>query len=207
MASLARIEVQIRMKLFRISRLCFSSLALTFLWLVFCPGGAYAQLTFDKPKTEGPLPNPYTIGGRRDDVLKTVLEVFRKCEIPVDESASSANEGRIVTKPVVYTRGVTAKSDLEHLSTLPAGDVRNWLQGRYSLEVTALPLDQNRIQLFVSGRIQGRLGGIAEGEKWVDATSNGTLEDEVLRGLAGKILGLDLSLKGKGQRRLLNCEY
>lgn len=182
-------------------------LTLTILWLLCCSGATFAQLTFDKPKTEGPLANPYTIGGKREDILKSVREVFKSCAIPIDEEASRANEGRIVTKPVVYTRGVTAKSDLEHLATLPAGDVRNWLQGRYSLEVIALPLDQSRAQLQVSARIQGRLGGVLDGEKWIDGTTNGTLEDEVLRGLAGKILGLDLSLKGKGQRRLLNCEY
>jgi hypothetical protein len=36
------------------------------------------------------------------------------------------------------------------------------------------------------------------------------LEDETLRGLAGRILGIDLSVKvssGRPTRRILNCEY
>jgi hypothetical protein len=175
--------------------------------MLFVSGGAYAQLTFDRGKTEEPLPNPYTLGAKREDILKVAREVFSACSISIDEEASKANEGRLVTKNVVFTRGVTTRSDLEHLAVLPASDVRNWVQGRYSLEIIALPFDQNRSQLQISARVQGRLGGVVGNEQWVDGVSNGTLEDEVLRGLAGKILGLDLSRKGKGQRRILSCEY
>lgn len=167
---------------------------------------AFAQLTFDRPKGEPPLPNPYTLGSKREDVLKVAREIFQTCGFPVDEVASKASGGRIVTKYVVYTRGVTTRSDLEHLATLPASDVRNWRQGRFLLEVASLPYDQNRTQLQISAKIQGRLGGVLE-EKWIDGVSNGTLEDEVLRGLAGKLLGLDLSLSGKGKRHILNCQY
>jgi hypothetical protein len=48
---------------------------------------------------------------------------------------------------------------------------------------------------------------VLESERWIDGVSNGTLEDEVLRGMAGKALGIDLSVKGKGKRQILNCEY
>lgn len=182
------------------------SLGAAFFVLAICSTTALAQLTFDRPKSEPPLPNPYTLGSKREDVLKVAREIFKTCGFPVDEAASKASDGKIVTKYVVYTRGVTTRSDLEHLATMPASDVRSWGQGRFLLEVVSLPFDQNKTQLQVSAKIQGRLGGVA-GETWIDGVSNGILEDEVIRGLAGKVLGIDLSRSGKGKRHILNCEY
>lgn len=168
---------------------------------------ALAQFTFDKPKTEPPLPNPYTLSVQREKILESAREVLKACAIPIDNDLTKANEGKIVTKPVVYSRGVTVRNDLEYLAEMPASQVRNWSQARYALEIIALPLDQKRSQLQINANIQGRVADADGTLKWVDGKSNGRLEDEVLRGLAGKILGIDLNLKGHTQRRLLNCEY
>lgn len=189
------------MKVFR----RFSLFAVLFLVLV-CSIAANAQIQFDRPKTEPPLDNPYTMSVPREQILQSVREVLKTCAIQLDDELSKPNEGKIVTKPIVFTKGVTTRNDLEYLATLPASEVRNWLQGRYSLEITALPLDQKRSQLFVSSHIQGKVIDGLE-SKWIDGQSNGRLEDEVLRGLAGKILGIDLSIKKTSQRRILSCEY
>ena len=186
-----------------ILRLVFLGLAVS----CFARGVALGQIQLDRPKQEPPLPNPYTIGASREQVINGAKEVFTACKIPIDEEASKPPDSRLVTRFVVFTKGVTARDDLEHLSTLPASDVRYWIQGRYSLELNILPLDGKRSQIQVIARIQGRISGAMNDEKWIDSTSNGRLEDEVLRGLAGKILGIDLSLKGNNRRRLLNCEY
>lgn len=183
----------------------FSLFAVLF-FVSACSIAASAQIQFDRPKTEPPLDNPYTMSVPREQILQTVRDVLKTCAIQLDEELSKPNEGKIVTKSIVFTKGVTTRNDLEYLAALPASEVRNWLQGRYALEIIALPLDQKRSQLFVSARIQGRvMDGIES--KWVDGQSNGRLEDEVLRGLAGKILGIDLSIKKTSQRRILSCEY
>lgn len=172
------------------------------------PVVASAQIEFDRPKTEQPLENPYTIGVTREQILETAKDALKKCNIPIDEELSKANEGKLITKPVIFSRGVTTRSDLEYLATMPASDVRNWTQGRYYLEITALPLDQKRSQLFVSAHIQGRIPDAVSGNKWIDGQSNGRLEDEVIRGLASKLLGIDLGFKkGGNPKRILNCEY
>lgn len=168
---------------------------------------ANAQFTFDKPKTEPPLDNPYTMSVPREKILETVRDILKTCSLQIDDSLSKPSEGKIVTNPVNFSKGVTTKTDLEYLATLPAGDVRNWVQGRFSLEITAVPLDQKRSQLLISANIQGRIADALSSNKWIDCQSNGRLEDEVLRGLAGKILGIDLSLKGNNRRRILTCEY
>lgn len=185
----------------------FTSFVLAFLALVVGADVARAQLTFDKPKTEPPLPNPYTMSVLREPILDAAREVLKACTIPLDEDLSKANAGKIITKPVIFSRGVTVRNDLEYFAEMPASAVRNWSQARYALEIVALPVDQKKSQLQVNAIIQGRAVDADGSLKWVDGKSNGRLEDEFIRGLAGKILGIDLSIKGKSQRRLLNCEY
>lgn len=184
-----------------------TTFVLVFLVLMLGVDVARAQFTFDKPKAEPPLPNPYTMSVLREPILDAAREVLKSCAIPIDEDLSKANVGKIITKAVVFSRGITVRTDLEYLAEMPASAVRNWSQARYALEIVALPVDQKKSQLQVNAIIQGRAVDADGSLKWVEGKSNGRLEDEFIRGLAGKILGIDLSLKGKSQRRLLNCEY
>lgn len=167
---------------------------------------AQAQFTFDRPKTEPPLDNPYTLNVTREDVIKAAGEVLKTCAIQLDAEKTKPQEGRFVTQPVVFTKGVNARTDIEHVSNPSASEARNWLRGRVALEIIAVPLDEKRSQLQVFARVQGQVAEMT-GSRWIDTPSNGRLEDEVLRGLAGKILGVDLGMKKGGVRRLLNCEY
>lgn len=168
---------------------------------------AGAQIRFDRPKAEAPLDNPYTMGVPREQIVQNVRDVLKGCGIKIREDAGQSN-GRIVTEPIVFARGVTTRNNLEYLAAMPSSDVRNWLQGRFHLEITALPLDQKRSQLYVVAHIEGRYADPGSGAVWVEGQSNGRLEDEILRGLAGKILGIDLSLKtATNERRILNCTY
>lgn len=189
----------------KMSYICFS-----LLFMVFCSFDARAQLQLDRPKTDKPLDNPYVISVPREQILQTVREVLKTCAIQVDDTLSKPSEGKIVTKSVVFTRGVTTKTDLEHVAKMPAGEVRNWQQGRWSLEISALPIDETRSQLSISAHIEGKVNDAAGGSQWIEGQSNGLVEDEALRGLAGRILGIDLSVKvssGRPTRRILNCEY
>jgi hypothetical protein len=189
------------------SKLYLSAFAVAVIWVALSASPASAQFTFDKPKAEPPLPNPYTMSVKREQILEAARDVLKSCAIVLDEELSRPTEGKFVTKPIVFSRGVTVKNDLEYLATFPAGDVRNWSQGRYVLEIIAVPVDQKRSQLQINATIQGRLADPNGSLRWVDGKSNGRLEDEVLRGMAGKTLGVDLTIRGKTQRRLLNCEY
>jgi hypothetical protein len=193
-----------------IMSLKMSYICLSFLFIGCCSFDARAQIQLDRPKTEPRLENPYIITAPREQILQTVREVFKSCAIQVDDTLSKPNEGKIVTKSVVFTRGVTVRADLEHLAAMPAGEVRNWLQGRWRLEVSALPIDDKRSQLSVNAYIEGKVADASGATRWIEGQSNGALEDETLRGLAGKILGIDLSVKvssGRPTRRILNCEY
>jgi hypothetical protein len=169
-----------------------------------------AQIQIDRPKPEPALDNPYTLNLPRETILDNIREIFKTCEIKLDEVATKPPEGKLVTLPLVFTKGITTRTDLEYLATLPADEVRNWTAGRFHLEVSVTPLDQKRSNLSVYARIDGRIADVLEGNKWVAAQSNGRLEDEVIRGIVGKTLGIDLSVKTSSQRpsrRILNCEY
>lgn len=187
-----------------------SYICLSLLFVACFSFDARAQIQLDRPKTEPPLKNPYMINAPREQIVQIVREVLKACAIQVDDTLSKPNEGKIVTNSIIFTRGVTAKADLEHLAAMPASEVRNWRQGRWRLEISAIPLDEKRSQLAVTAHIEGKVADASGATLWIAGQSNGALEDEALRGLAGRILGIDLGVKvssGRPIRRILNCEY
>lgn len=174
---------------------------------------ARAQIELDKPKNTKPLPSPYTIAASREQIISTAREVLRACHIPFEDQSrrEAPIEDKLVTDYLPYADGVTARTDLAHYATLPRGaETRAWTAGRVRLEIRALPLDDKRSQIVVEAFPQGRAAPVVGRDRdgqWVDLASNGRLEDEVVRGLAGRILGIDLSIDRDGRRRILNCEY
>jgi hypothetical protein len=166
--------------------------------LVWLAVSASAQIQLDRPRNTEPLPTPYTVGLSRAQILETVRAVLKSCQLPFEENVSREVplEDKLLTGYLYFAEGTTSRTDLAHYANLPAEDVRVWTGGRVRLEISALPLDAHRSQLQVTAFIEGRVapvGAYARAEQWVKTTSNGRLEDEVLRGLAGKLLGLDLS--------------
>ncbi len=184
----------------------FKLIVSAFALLVLVSVMIQAQINFGKPKDTLPLENPYTVNVPREEITKQIQEVLQTCNIEIDKEKTKLERGRFVTMPWQFTRGINAKTDLLNVSNLPAADARNWLKGRYTLEINILPLDEKRSQLQVISYIQGQMADVI-GTKWVDSPSNGSIEDDTIRGLAGKILGLDLSRKKNGKHRLMNCEY
>jgi hypothetical protein len=193
-----------------------AQLRLRFLCLIFAylfgwSVTTQAQIDFDKSENRRPLPIPYTIEASREEILGTAGEILKSCKIPYAKEIkrSPPVEDRLITQYIIFTRGVNARTDLAHYSNPPARDVSALTAGRVSLEIIALPVDHELSQISIIAHFQGHTGGITSGGegKWVDCPSNGRLEDELLRGLAGKMLGIDLSIDGDGRRRILDCEY
>lgn len=184
----------------------YPSIAIAIVFTFVLVSAAHAQIVFDKPKEKLPLDNPYTVNVPREHISREIQEILQTCKIALDTEKTKVEKGRFVTKSWVFTQGLNVKTDLSHVSNLPAGDARNWLKGRYTLEFNILPLDEKRSQLQIMAYVQGQVADMA-GTKWIDSPSNGNLEDEALRSVAGKIIGLDLSKKENGKRRIMNCEF
>jgi hypothetical protein len=193
-------------------RHCLLAAAIAVACLPCLAASARAQIVFDKPKPVEPLPSPYTVSATRDKILQTASEVLKRCGFPFNEKIERLIPlgDKLVTEQIVFAKGVNTRTDLEHYANPPASDARRLPRARVRLEIVALPLDEQRSQLQIIAHFQGLSADVAGGganEKWVDAPSNGLLEDQVLRALAGKITGVDLSVEGNGRRRILGCEF
>ena len=170
---------------------------------------ACADTTRPAEDREPPLDNPYVIHAPREQILQTVREVFNTCAIEIDDTLSKPSEGKIVTKSVVFTRGVTARADLDHLARMPAGEVRNWQQGRWQSGGHRPPARRETLSAFHSAQIEGKVIEASGGAQWVQGQSNGLLEDETLRGWREESsASIQASRSAAGvPRRILGCEY
>lgn len=196
-----------KLKVKRLTTGCFA-----LLWLALMLSTARAQIEWDKPGNTKPLPTPYTIAASRPQIISTARDILKSCGISYQaQSRSDPLEDKLLTGWLKYADGVTSRTDLAHYANLPrAKDTRAWIAGRVRIAIRVLPLDEHRSQLVIEAFPQGRAAPIVGPDhtaRWIDLESNGRLEDEVLRGLAGKILGIDLSIDHNGRRRILKCEY
>jgi hypothetical protein len=148
--------------------------------------GGYAQLTFDRPKVEGLLANPFTAATPRDVVVEAAVGMLKDMNVNLDPDKSKKEEGILVAKPVIFTKGVVTVSQLEHFSHCPAVEARNWTRGRYTLQMVIEAVDPSHAKIGVSAKIEGETQGMA-GSSWVQCDSKGVLEDQILRSVLEKI--------------------
>ena len=135
------------------------------------------------------LDNPYRIAGRRDVIIKAVQEVMRDRKLIVDEAASRAAEGIIISQPYRFIKGaVVTQSELSHYADVPISSARGWTQGRYTLTVEIQAIDGTNSNISVNAKIEGRTDG-ATGAEWITVPSLGIVEDEFLAALIEQVTG------------------
>jgi hypothetical protein len=151
-----------------------------------------AQIQFSKPKPVKPLPNPSIIGSPRDDVLSTTKQMLETREIPLDKEDCNSTTGEctLLTKSVVFIKGIATKSQLEHYCETPAVDVRNWVRGRYVLRFQITPATPKTSQVGVYAKFEGMINAVT-GSEWVPLSSKGELEDLMLRCIQDRVQGGD----------------
>lgn len=171
-------------------RLCKIFYALSFLVMIAIP--ASGQIQFDRPKAAKPLPNPSIIGATRDELMTSIKQMLETREIPLDKEDCNANTGEcsVISKPVIFTKGIPAKSQLQHYSDMPERDVRNWSKGRYVLRFQVSPASPKTSQVGVYAKFEGMTDGVV-GSEWVPLTSKGELEDLMLKCLQDRVQGGD----------------
>ena len=153
---------------------------------------AFGQLEFSKPKPIKPLPNPSIIGSPRDEVVSITKQMLETREIPVDKENCNSTTGEctLLTKSVIFTKGIAAKSQLEHYCETPSVDVRNWVKGRYVLRFQITPATPKSAQVGVYAKFDGMTNAVT-GSEWVALTSKGELEDLMLRCIQDRVQGGD----------------
>jgi len=151
---------------------------------------AKAQIDFDKPKPVKPLPNPMILAAARDDLRNSAKQMLETRQLPLEKEDCNQLTGEcvLVTKSVEFTRGITAKSQLQHYCEVPAADVRNWAKGRYSLRIQISPAGTATAQVGIYAKFEGETDD-AVGQSWVALDSKGVLEDGLLRCLEERVRG------------------
>lgn len=149
----------------------------------------------DKTKIRKKLMNPYPVTARRDKLVETIINVVKEKKLILDESASRIQEGIIVTKPNVFSKGaILTKTELNRYAIVPSTD-QVWTRGRYTLTIDVQSIDGIRNNVSVLANVEGRSeNGIFS--EWSTLQSSGTAEDEFLSALI-EGLGGDLSQDGR----------
>ena len=153
---------------------------------------AFAQIEFSRPKPAKPLPNPSMINSTRDEVLSMTKQMLETREIPIDKEDCSNTTGEctLLTKPVVFIKGIATKSQLEHYCEMPKVEVRNWARGRYVLRFQITPATPKTSQVGVYARFEGMLNAVT-GSEWVPLTSKGEIENLMLKCILDRLQGGD----------------
>lgn len=154
--------------------------------------GMSGQIQLSKPKAEPALPNPSIIGAARDEILTATKQMLETREIPLDKEDCSQTTGEctLISKPVIFTRGITARSQLQHYCDVPVAEVRNWGKGRYTLRIQISPASPHTSLVGVSARFEGMTDGLS-GSEWVALSSKGELEDKLLKCIRDRVRGID----------------
>lgn len=163
---------------------------LLFLFALSIP--AAGQIQFDRPKAAQPLPNPSIVGAARDEALTVAKQMLETREIPLDKEDCNPTTGEctLISKPVVFIKGISTRSQLLHFAEVPGSDVRNWVKGRYVLTIKITPASPKTSQVGVYARFEGMSDGFT-GSEWVPLTSKGELEDMMLRCIQDRLNGGD----------------
>jgi hypothetical protein len=162
--------------------------ASAFLLLIALAVGA--QIQFNRPKSAKPLPNPSILMAQRDEVVTVIKQMLETREIPLDKEDCNATTGEctLISKSVIFIKGIPTRSQLQHYADVPERDVRNWSRGRYVLRFQISPASPKTAQVGVYARFEGLTDGVI-GTQWIQLTSKGELEDALLRCIQERIQG------------------
>ncbi len=161
--------------------------------LIFaCAFSANAQIQFDKPKAEKPLPNPSLIQSPRDETLRATKQMLETREVSIDKEDCNQVTGEctVITKPVIFIKGITTRSQLEHYCDVPTASIKNWTRGRYMLRIQIAPTSPKSSQVGIYAKFEGMTDGFS-GNEWVQLSSKGELEDKFLRCIKDRSTGGD----------------
>lgn len=156
-------------------------LALVAIVLAAASSVAVAQLEWDKHTTGKPVQNPAPVAAKRADIITEVKELLSRNEIPVKAETEEETKGSyvITTEPVVFARGIVAKTQLGHFAEVGAPEVQGLVRGRVTLRIEIAPSTPATSLVGVSATFEGLRQGPSQA--WVKWPSRGLLEDKLLK--------------------------
>ncbi len=142
---------------------------------------AATQLEWDKRTTGKPVANPTPVTATRADVISEIKELLDRNQIPVANENQDETSGAyvVVTEPIIFARGIVAKTQLGHFAEIGAPEVQNVVRGRVTLRIEVSPSSPTTQLIGVSGVFEGLQQGPAQ--SWIKVPSRGLLEDKFLK--------------------------
>ncbi len=155
---------------------------------------AVAQIQWDRPKSAQRLPNPMILSAPRDELLTLAKQVLETREIPIEREDCNSNNGEctLISKPIIFIKGIQTRSQLEHYAEVPAAKVRSWSKGRYVLRIQISPASPSSAQVGVYAKFEGMSESLGLSE-WVPMLSKGEMENLLLLCLQNRLQGGDCS--------------
>src|ERR1051326_71879 len=154
-------------------------------------GTTGSGINFGRDKTRGTavLPNPYRLTGRRDVLLKSVADLMRDRKLIIDDAASKASEGIIISQPYTFIKGaVVTQSELSRYARIENSDARGWTRARYTITVEVQAIDGGASNVSVNAKVEGRTDG-PTGAEWITLQSSGLAEQDFLSALVENVTG------------------
>ena len=147
---------------------------------------AQAQLEWDRKKIP-PLPNPAPVNASRAAIETAITELLEQNEIAV-KSAGADERGTyvVVTEPVVFARGIVAKTQLGHFADLSSTGRSQFSRGRVVLRIQIEPSTLTSSLVSVASTFEGFRADVNE---WTNYPSRGLLEDKFLKLLVSRLTG------------------
>ncbi|MCS6885798.1 MAG: hypothetical protein RMM17_05520 [Acidobacteriota bacterium] len=136
-------------------------------------------LSFDKPKQQQSIPNPYVVSYPKDVVVERLAGYFKDSQMQLDTTFTRKEEGFLVTKPFVFVKGTLTRSQLDRFGSCPAAEKRNWTRARATFQITVEATAPDQSRITVSSKLEG-LSQELTGSSWVSCKSNGQMELQIL---------------------------
>lgn len=162
---------------------------IAFLMVVSVSVAASAQLEWDKRRPLKPVPNPSPVGAARVDIISETKALLERNQIPVKSESAEDESGRyvIVTEPVVFARGIVAKTQLGHFAEIGAARVQDISRARVQLRIEISPSNPTTSMVGIAATFEGLRQGA--GQEWIGTPSLGLLEDKMLKVLITNLTG------------------
>lgn len=148
---------------------------------------AAAQLEWDRKKTDVPVPNPSPVRASRDEIAAAIKALLDRNQIPI-RSEGSGERGvlTVTTEPVVFARGIVARTQLGHFADLTGSARTEFTRGRVAMRIEIEPSTPTTSLVGVTGTFEGLRSATTE---WTGYRSLGRLEDKFLKLLLANLAG------------------
>lgn len=145
-----------------------------------------AAITFGGKTSEEVLPNPYRFQTPPEKTIEAVDHLLKDLQLELDKEKSQPRAGIFLTTWYVFSRGITARSELARVADMSDQEIHNWTAARYRLDIRINLVEPNASLVTVMAEIEGRSQDVLT-SAWIKRPSKGVIENNILRSLRERL--------------------